>query len=58
MEKQNLTEQKHAFTNQNKCMTTQNKHKLEAKDVLSNINRMHAAERAQNAIFVHDDLDI
>ena len=27
MEKQNLTQQKHAFTNQNKCATTQNKHK-------------------------------
>jgi len=27
MEKQNLTQQKHAFTNQNKCTTTQNKHK-------------------------------
>jgi len=27
MEKQNLTQQKHAFTNQNKRTTTQNKHK-------------------------------
>ena len=27
MEEQNLTQQKHAFTNQNKCTTTQNKHK-------------------------------
>jgi len=27
MEKQNLTQQKHTFTNQNKCTTTQNKHK-------------------------------
>jgi len=27
MEKQNLTQQKHAFTNQKKCTTTQNKHK-------------------------------
>jgi len=27
MEKQNLTQQKHAFTNQNICTTTQNKHK-------------------------------
>jgi len=27
MEKQNLTQQKHAFSNQNKCTTTQNKHK-------------------------------
>jgi len=26
MEKQNLAQQKHAFTNQNKCTTTQNKH--------------------------------
>jgi len=26
VEKQNLTQQKHAFTNQNKCITTQNKH--------------------------------
>ena len=26
-EKQNLTQQKHAFTNQKKCTTTQNKHK-------------------------------
>jgi len=25
MEKQNLTQQKHTFTNQNKCTTTQNK---------------------------------
>jgi len=25
MEKQKLTQQKHAFTNQNKCTTTQNK---------------------------------
>jgi len=24
MEKQNLTQQKHTFTNQNKCATTQN----------------------------------
>jgi len=29
MEKQNLTQQKHAFTNQNKCTIAQNKHKLE-----------------------------
>jgi len=27
MEKQNLTQQKHAFTNQKKYTTTQNKHK-------------------------------
>jgi len=27
MEKQNLTQQKHTFTNQKKCATTQNKHK-------------------------------
>jgi len=27
MEKQNLTQQKHTFTNQKKCTTTQNKHK-------------------------------
>jgi len=27
MEKQNLTQQKHTFTNQNKCTTTENKHK-------------------------------
>ena len=27
IEKQNLTQQKHALTNQNKCTTTQNKHK-------------------------------
>jgi len=27
MEKQNLTQQKHTFTNQNTCVTTQNKHK-------------------------------
>jgi len=27
MEKQNLTQQKHRFTNQNKCTITQNKHK-------------------------------
>jgi len=27
MKKQNLTQQKHAFTNQKKCTTTQNKHK-------------------------------
>jgi len=27
MEKQNLTQQQHAFTNQNKCATTQNKYK-------------------------------
>jgi len=27
MEKQSLTQQKHAFINQNKCTTTQNKHK-------------------------------
>jgi len=27
MEKQNLTQEKHTFTNQNKCTTTQNKHK-------------------------------
>jgi len=27
MEKQNLTEQKHAFTNQKKSTTTQNEHK-------------------------------
>jgi len=26
MEKLNLTQQKHAFTNQKKCTTTQNKH--------------------------------
>jgi len=29
MEKQNLTQEKPAFANQNKCTTTQNKHKLE-----------------------------
>jgi len=28
MEKQNLTQEKHAFTDQNKCTTTQNKYKL------------------------------
>jgi len=27
MEKQNLTQQRHAFTNRNKCPTAQNKHK-------------------------------
>jgi len=27
MEKLNLTQQKHVFVNQNKCTTTQNKHK-------------------------------
>jgi len=27
MEKQNLTQQNHTFTNQKKCTTTQNKHK-------------------------------
>jgi len=27
MEKQNLTQQKHTFANQKKCITTQNKHK-------------------------------
>jgi len=27
MEKQNLTQHKHTFTNENKCSTTQNKHK-------------------------------
>jgi len=27
MKKQNLTQQKHTFTNQRKCTTTQNKHK-------------------------------
>jgi len=27
MEKQNLTQQKHTFTNQKKCTTTQNKQK-------------------------------
>jgi len=27
MEKLNLTQQKHAFTNEKKCTTTQNKHK-------------------------------
>jgi len=27
MEKLNLTQQKHAFTNENECTTTQNKHK-------------------------------
>jgi len=29
IKKQNLTQQKHAFSNQKKCTTTQNKHKLE-----------------------------
>jgi len=27
MENQNLTQQKHTFTNEKKCATTQNKHK-------------------------------
>jgi len=31
MEKQNLTQQKHAFTNQNKCITTQYKYKNKLK---------------------------
>jgi len=31
--------------------------KLEAKDVLPNINRTQAAERAENGIFVSGDLD-
>jgi len=31
MEKQNLTQQKLVFTNQNKCTTTQNKQKTKAK---------------------------
>jgi len=29
MEKLNLTQQKHTFTNQKKCTTTQNRHKQE-----------------------------
>jgi len=31
---------------------------LEAKDVLPNINRTQAAERAENAVFVPGDLDL
>jgi len=31
---------------------------LEAKDVLPNVNRMQAAERAKNAFFVPGDLDL
>jgi len=32
--------------------------KLEPKDVLPNTNRTQAAERAENAVFVHGDLDL
>jgi len=35
MEKQNLTQQKHTFTNQNECTTTKNKHKLECGPMLN-----------------------
>jgi len=35
MEKPNLTPQKHAFTNQKKCTTTQNKHKQEGQHLLT-----------------------
>jgi len=35
MEKQNLTQQKHVFTNQNKCTTTQNKHKKLKPDLVA-----------------------
>jgi len=31
MEKQNQTQQRHAFTNQQKCTTTQNKQKTKAR---------------------------
>jgi len=51
MEKENLTQQKHAFTNQNKCTTTQNRHKREAKDVLPNTNCTNAAEMAEKCRF-------
>jgi len=34
------------------------KTRLEAKDVLPNINRMQAAERAKKGIFVPGDLDL
>jgi len=40
MEKLNLTQQKHAFTNQKKCTTTQNKHKTSSSAI---------AERPQDA---------
>jgi len=32
--------------------------KLEATDVLPDTNRMQAAERAKNAVFLHDDLGL
>jgi len=38
--------------------STLKKKKLEAKDVLPNINRTQAVERAENAGFVPDDLDL
>jgi len=34
-EKLNLTQQKHTFTNQKKCTTTQNKHKQEGQHLLT-----------------------
>jgi len=32
--------------------------KLEAKDVLPNMNHTQATKRAENAVFVHGDLDL
>jgi len=37
MEKQNLTQQKHTFTNQQKCTTTPNKHKTKARFTTSGL---------------------
>ena len=34
------------------------RYKLEAKDVLPNINRTQAADRAGNAVFVPGDIDL
>jgi len=50
MEKQNLTQQKHAFTNQNKCITTQNKHK-KTKATLSCLLR-HPAWKRRGSILI------
>jgi len=51
MEKLNITQQKHAFTNQNKCTTTQNKHKKKTNARFSRLLR-HMAWKRRGPILI------
>jgi len=54
MEKLNLTKQKHTFTNQKKCTTTQNKHR-KTKARFSRLLR-HPAQKQSGSILKGKDM--